>query len=134
MVLERAVGGTLADRASTALAKPRRRHDSLPENTRYRDDGCSISESCFDCPLPRCRYEEPGGLRAVLNSVRDEEMTQLRLAGMSVEDLAGHFSVSRRTVFRVIGGLKPSVRMQKPDPKAPIPIRPAIERKEAYCA
>ena len=43
-----------------SLPKSRGRHDSLPEYARYRDDGCDISESCLTCPLPRCRYEEPG--------------------------------------------------------------------------
>jgi hypothetical protein len=137
MIFKRAPGGTFAGRDSNAKPpKPRMRFDSLPEYTRYRDDGCSISASCFDCPLPRCRYEEPGGLRAVMNETRDREMTQLRLAGMSVEDLAGHFGVSRRTVFRVIGGVKPESQVyNRRQSKEPIRIHPAaIERKEAHCA
>ena len=116
-------------------AKPRMRFDALPENTRYRDDGCDISASCLDCPLPRCRYEEPGGLRAVLNEHRDRQMIQLRMAGTSVEELAGRFGVSRRTVFRVIGGMKVRpVRKREDDSNAPIPIRPEMLRKEANCA
>jgi hypothetical protein len=107
------------------------RSDSLPEHTRYRDDGCSISVSCFECPLPRCRYEEPGGLRAVINATRDHEMLQLRMQGTSVEELAGLFGVSRRTVFRVIGGSK---RASTRESAEPIPIRPVMERREANCA
>lgn len=136
-IFKRTTGGTFAGREGMAKPpKPRMRFDSLPEYTRYRDDGCSISASCFDCPLPRCRYEEPGGLRAVINETRDREMTQLRLAGMSVEELAGHFGVSRRTVFRVIGGVKPESRVyNRRQSKEPIRIRPAtMEGKEAYCA
>ncbi len=135
-IFKATVGGTLADRSSAVrLRKVRMRADSLPEYTRYKDDGCSISASCFDCPLPRCRYEEPGGLRGVLNAMRDEEMTQLRLSGMSVGELAGHFGVSRRTVFRVIGGTKPEEPGRRRPSREPIPIRSVIDaRKEAHCA
>ena len=95
--------------------------------TRYRDDGCDISESCFTCPLPRCRYEEPGGLRSLLNEQRDRQIIQLRLKGVPVDALADHFGISRRTVFRVIGTIK-----QAP---TPIPIRQEIVlQKEAHCA
>lgn len=33
--------------------------DRLPEQMRYRDDGCEISSKCMECPLSTCRYEMP---------------------------------------------------------------------------
>lgn len=124
--------------------RPRKR-DPLPENARYRDDGCSVSSSCFNCPLPRCRYEEPGGLRAVLNEMRDSQILALKQAGVPVEDLALRFEVSRRTVFRVLEGT--SLRSRRPGGpssrrdagrNAPIPIflraEQTTDRKEANCA
>lgn len=118
--------------------RPRLRGDQLPEYTRYRDDGCDISESCFDCPLPRCRYEEPGGLRALLNESRDREIIQLRLKGMPVEDLADRFGISRRTVFRVIGSTRIPARPRPDYDTTPIPIRSdqtaLPTRKEALSA
>lgn len=115
----------------------RRSRDPLPENTKYKDDGCSVSTSCFTCPLPRCRYEEPGGLRAVLNQMRDSEILALRQAGVPVEDLALRFQVSRRTVFRVLEGTSPRSRRRRAvDANAPVPIflRAQAPRKEANCA
>jgi len=117
--------------------KPRRSRDALPENTRYRDDGCSVSRSCFTCPLPRCRYEEPGGLRAVLNQQRDSQILELRAGGASVEELAVRFSVSRRTVFRVLEGTSPRSRRRRDSAPVPIFLRRSREgeaRKEASCA
>lgn len=115
--------------------KPRVRTDALPEFTRYRDDGCDISESCFSCPLPRCRYEEPGGLRALLNEQRDQEILQLRMKGVPVDELADYFGISRRTVFRVIGTTKAPVRARRiEDDFEPTPIRRQIQQKEAHCA
>jgi hypothetical protein len=123
--------GTQRRQLSLPLApvKGRVRADSLPEFTRYRDDGCDVHPSCLSCPLPRCRYEEPGGLRALLNETRDQEIMMLRAQGVAVGELADRFGVSRRTVFRVLGQ----------NANHPIPIRthqPAIEeeRREAHCA
>jgi hypothetical protein len=114
--------------------KGRFRSDSLPEYTRYKDDGCDVSASCLDCPLPRCRYEEPGGLRALLNEQRDRQIIQLREKGMPVAELADYFGVSRRTVFRVIGTMKPP--RKKNDNITPIPIRAERphQQEEAHCA
>lgn len=121
VVSGKTITGTLAIPARRE-SRPRLRGDHLPEETRYRDDGCDISESCFTCPLPRCRYEEPGGLRALLNESRDREIVQLRLKGMPVEELADRFGVSRRTVFRVIGTRRIPARRREYD-TTPIPIR-----------
>ena len=79
------------------------RADALPEYTDYADTGCDLYPSCLHCPLPRCRYEEPGGAAAMIRTGRDASI--LRLAdqqGMSVDRLAEMFGLSRRTIFRVL--------------------------------
>lgn len=82
------------------------RADALPEHTRYRDDGCDIHPHCLTCPLPRCRYDEPGGLRALLNEYRGQQMLALRRQGATVDALAQRFRLSRRTVFRVLASAR----------------------------
>ncbi|MCH7809098.1 MAG: hypothetical protein IH863_00785 [Chloroflexi bacterium] len=111
--------------------KPRVRSDALPEFTRYRDNGCDVHPSCLTCPLPRCRYEEPGGLRALLNKTRDAQIVAQRATGVPVAELATRFGVSRRTVFRVLGNKT----------RQPIPIHQRDQapangqtRREAHCA
>ena len=81
---------------------PRGRGDMLPERTRYSDDGCEIHPECLTCPLPRCRYDEPGGLNGMLNRMRDREIVRMRTKGMPVEEIADEFGVSRRTIFRIL--------------------------------
>ncbi len=100
--------GATAPPAPTRLgpARKRARSDALPEFTRYRDKGCDVHPNCLTCPLPRCRYEEPGGLRALLNEYRDRQIVSLRKKGASVDELAGQYGISRRTVFRVLGSRK----------------------------
>ena len=87
------------------------RHDALPEHVDYRDRGCDVFPSCLSCPLPRCRYDEPGGVRALLNRHRDREIRRLgHEHGLPVDEIARRFLVSRRTVFRA---LQQSVRARE---------------------
>jgi len=78
------------------------RSDALPEEIQYRDDGCDVHPRCLTCPLPRCRYDEPGGLRAMLNTYRDEQVVALRRDGAPVDQIAERYGLSRRTVFRIL--------------------------------
>ena len=88
---------------ATGAPQRRPRADALPEYTSYRDAGCDLFTSCLTCPLPRCRYDVPGGARAMLNRVRDEEIRHARLElGLPVDEIARRFRVSRRTVFRIL--------------------------------
>ncbi|HEY49574.1 MAG TPA: helix-turn-helix domain-containing protein [Dehalococcoidia bacterium] len=80
--------------------------DHLPDYVVYHDEGCALFPSCLNCPLPRCRYDEPaegGEGRRPSKMLRDEELLrQHREAGKSVAELAELFGVSRRTVQRII--------------------------------
>ena len=119
--------------------RKRMRSDALPEYTRYRDKGCDVHPNCLTCPLPRCRYEEPGGLRALLNEYRDRQIVSLRRKGASVDELAGQYGISRRTVFRVLRSRKTAQQGRTITPiRAPIPSRRPRrddkERIESRCA
>ena len=85
---------------SLADVLPLAQERQLPENATYRDDGCDLHPSCLSCPLPRCRYDVPGGKRAVLNIYRDQRIASLRRSN-TVPVVAAIMGVSRRTVVRV---------------------------------
>ena len=78
------------------------RSDTLPENTRYSDDGCEVSASCLECPLAMCKYDDPGWLRRADRRQRDDEIFRLRKQGVPVPELARQFRVSSRTVHRIV--------------------------------
>lgn len=81
----------------------RRKRDVLPEHVIYRDTGCDLYPACLHCPLPRCRYEEPGGAGGMLRSSRDASIVRMSRRGdMSVDAIASAFGLSRRSVFRVL--------------------------------
>jgi DNA-binding NarL/FixJ family response regulator len=94
--------------ARQAMPLRRVRRDALPEEIRYRDDGCDMHPQCLTCPLPRCRYDEPGGLRGMLNAYRDQQIVALRGDGAPVDQIAERYSLSRRTVFRILSTGSPS--------------------------
>lgn len=80
----------------------RARRDALPEHTHYADTGCEVHPSCLTCPLARCRYDEPGGARQILNYDRDRSIVDLQRRGLPINTIAARAGVSRRTVFRVL--------------------------------
>lgn len=85
----------------TPLERPAR-IDALPEYTDFADNGCDLYPSCLRCPLPRCRYDDPGGAPAMLRTGRDASILRVARGGASVDDMARMFGLSRRTIFRVL--------------------------------
>ena len=76
--------------------------DLLPEEYPYGDQGCELFPSCLDCPFPYCIREEPWGRARFLKRMRAGRMAHLRNEGKSVEEIAGMFGVSVRTVQRAL--------------------------------
>ena len=75
------------------------RKDTLPEGTRYKDTGCSVSPSCFSCPLPECRYDDDAARK--VRARRDRRIRTLKRNHVGVDELAHRFNVSTRTVYRI---------------------------------
>ncbi len=77
--------------------------DVLPEQFEYRDEGCEESPSCLQCPLPRCKHDDPGWLRRERLKERNREVLKaLHQEGLSVHEVALRFRLSRRTIFRIL--------------------------------
>jgi hypothetical protein len=85
--------------------------DLLPENTNYRDEGCELSPSCLDCPLPDCIYDSPHGKRLLLKRRRDEELVSMyRRGGVTRKELARIYGLSVRSVQRILKNHPPPRR------------------------
>ena len=48
--------------------------DPLPEYCRYQDEGCELSNSCLNCPFPKCIYDVPGGIQRYQKDKRAREI------------------------------------------------------------
>ncbi len=77
--------------------------DVLPEYFPYRDVGCDVSASCLSCPLPKCKYDDPGWLHRQRRALRDWQVLEAkRQEGVTITELAQRFSISQRTVHRIL--------------------------------
>jgi len=75
--------------------------DLPPEYCHYQDSGCEFSDSCLNCPLPVCVYDQPGGKRSLQKRQRAHEMARLFAdEGKGTSEIARIFNVSQRTVQR----------------------------------
>ena len=86
---------------------PRRRTalllDALPEHYPYKDDGCGVSSSCLNCPLPQCKYDDPAGYYQGLRQDRDSRVMEAwQRERPAVPELAQRFGLSQRTVYRIL--------------------------------
>ena len=87
----------------TTLQQPSPALDSVPEYYHYEDTGCEVSPSCLSCPLPQCKYDDPGWFQKHRRMARDLKVwSTIQSGGLSVEEAAARFSVTVRTVFRIM--------------------------------
>ena len=66
----------------------------------HRDRGCNLSPACLECHLPRCPDDRPYGKADLRKSSRAVAMFKLRKKDWLIRELAAHFNVSDRTVYR----------------------------------
>ena len=77
--------------------------DSVPEMFHYEDTGCEVSPSCLNCPLPRCKYDDPVWFQRYRRMGRDLKVWRtIQVESLTAEAAAERFSVTVRTVFRIM--------------------------------
>ena len=77
--------------------------DATPEFYHYEDTGCEVSSACLDCPLPKCKYDDPDWFHRHRRIARDWMVWDtIESEGLTMEAAADRFSVTVRTVFRKI--------------------------------
>lgn len=77
--------------------------DTVPEYYHYEDTGCEVSPSCLSCPLPQCKYDDPVWFQQHRRMARDLKVwSTMQSEGLNVEEAADRFSVTVRTVFRIM--------------------------------
>jgi len=77
--------------------------DDMPEFYHYEDTGCEVSDACLDCPLPQCKYDDPGWFQRNRRLARDFKIwSAMQQEDLTVEDAAKRFAVTVRTIFRIM--------------------------------
>ena len=68
----------------------------------FKDTGCSLHPSCLSCPLPKCRYDDPGWLTREARDNRNVLILQRYRAGEGVTVIAASVGLSKRTIHRAV--------------------------------
>jgi hypothetical protein len=63
--------------------------------------GCEFFRNCFRCPFPTCA-EEVGGKAKARTFLLRARAVKMHKHGMSVEQIAGELSRSKRTIYRLL--------------------------------
>ncbi len=77
--------------------------DTIPEYCTYEDTGCEVASACLECPLPRCKFDDPIWYQRHRRLAKDFQiMYTIQQECLTVEEAAEKFSVTVRTVFRIL--------------------------------
>ena len=86
---------------STLIARPQL--DAVPDLYAYEDTGCEVASSCLNCPLPQCKYDDPVWYQMNRRLAKDLRVfTTMQMEQLTVEETAQRFSVTVRTIFRIM--------------------------------
>lgn len=69
----------------------------------YKNTGCDLHDDCLTCPFEHCKYDEDNSKHERKKPMwsRNEAVVDLARA-MSVKDVAEHFGINPRTVYRIL--------------------------------
>ena len=79
-------------------------HEERPEprDYSYRDDGCEISTTCLECPLPKCRHDDSGFYNVYSNLAKHGFLIfDLMYSQLSVKSLSKQYNITERQIFRI---------------------------------
>ncbi|MXZ92765.1 MAG: hypothetical protein F4Z05_15015 [Chloroflexi bacterium] len=82
---------------------PSQRRIAEPRSDIYHDTGCEVAGSCLQCPLSRCKFDDMEWFIRYRRMAHDLRMAAIiHGEGLSVAQAAERFSITTRTVFRVL--------------------------------
>ena len=68
----------------------------------YPDHGCSVSPSCFTCPLPQCRYDTRDYLRVSIRRSRNADIYKSKKEGLSIIEIAKKYQLTTRQIISIL--------------------------------
>ena len=69
----------------------------------YADNGCEVAGACLECPLSRCKFDDMAWFTTYRRRARDFRIAAaVHSEGLSIREAAQRFSVTPRTIFRVL--------------------------------
>ena len=101
-------------RANPVAASKRRVREPVIDY--YTDTGCEVARTCLECPLSRCKYDDMAWFTTYRRMARDLRVaTAVHGEGLSIKEAAERFSVTPRTVFRILNRCRHAMRELTPE-------------------
>lgn len=102
-----------------AVAPDKRRNNKEPGIEHYADTGCEVARTCFECPLSRCKFDDMAWFNTYRRLAHDFHIaTAIHSEGLSVKEAAQRFSVTPRTIFRILNRCRRAMRELTPEETA----------------
>jgi hypothetical protein len=80
-------------------------------------DGCEVHPHCLECPLPECRFDNSYWYTWWKRGQRNEGIVKaVTHEGLSVRDTAEEFSLSERSVNRIVAQYQSDETLSKRSP------------------
>tara|TARA_B100000519_G_C14105267_1_gene373048 strand:- start:305 stop:643 length:339 start_codon:yes stop_codon:yes gene_type:complete len=75
---------------------------SFSSNELFFDEGCEYANSCLNCSLPLCKYDDPilDNSKSKIN--RNSLIFSMKKSDVSNKEIAKRLKISTRTVHRVL--------------------------------
>ncbi len=85
----------------------------------YSDSGCEVARTCLECPLSRCKFDDMAWFTRYRRLSRDLRIAaEIRGEGLSAQEAALRFSVTTRTIFRILNRCKHAMHELTPEEAA----------------
>ena len=85
----------------------------------YADNGCEVAGACLECPLSRCKFDDMAWFTTYRRLARDFRIAAVISAeGLSVREAAQRFSVTPRTIFRILNRSRRAMQELTPEEAA----------------
>ncbi len=69
----------------------------------YEDTGCEVAGACLECPLSRCKFDDMEWFTKYRQMAQDLRIVAaVRKERLTIAQTAARFSITKRTVFRIL--------------------------------
>lgn len=95
---------------------PDQRRSREPSIDHYADTGCEVARTCLECPLSRCKFDDMAWFTTYRRLARDFRVAAaIHSEGLSIKEAAQRFSVTPRTIFRILNRCRHAMQELTPE-------------------
>ncbi len=95
---------------------PDKRRSKEPGIVHYADNGCEVARTCLECPLSRCKFDDMSWFTTYRRLASDLRIAAaIHSEGLSIAEAAQRYSVTPRTIFRILNRCRRAMRELTPE-------------------